>query len=550
MKYVLLFILFSCCISTYGQVLEDARVDVSLQFIKKEGNVDIKVTLHYPVVSNNTLSIGNLKDYYGSSLSQYMTEVKGDLGTVVSVNPETDSITIVPANEEVNFTYTLAYDSTTLTSTYAPNVGKDHVHFAFCQWMLPIVPRETVLEYSIQVDRLPVGWMLYNSVNSESLNILIKGSLHTSFSMIVGAGVFYKKSYTLEKRVVNVFIAGRFDIDRERLAELVYKTVTNQHTWMNDFNFSFYNVAILPREGSVAGIAVPNMFLCYLKQEVEYRKLAWLMSHEMFHRWIGNQIVIKDTTSYRLRHQWFKEGINDYMSYLSLLDSRLFTKDDFINSINLYLKNVKENPYADASEDSINHVISAGKYGVAATKLAYYKGMLIGFIADHTLCVDPDGVQSDVKNFILRISKESAGEENGEVDERRFFFLSDSMKLPLYSLFEKHIIKGGADFNLPKRVFNGDYKLKKTRYAIYDPGFRSLTKDAHLYTSVVDPSGPAYECGVRDNMEIISSTAANRFSNAWCDCPIKLVLLVDGQQKTFEYMPRGKIVDVEQYVKR
>jgi predicted metalloprotease with PDZ domain len=336
-----------------------------------------------------------------------MKELTGNNGTVVTRHGNTDSINIVPASGEVNFTYTLTYDSISFSdNTYAPNVGEDHLHFAFCQWMLPITEREKALEYSIHIDKLPDNWIPYSSVSGESQDILFKGSLYKSFSMIIGAGKLYKKSYSIQGNPLNVYIIGSYVLENERIAELVYKIVTYQHTWFNDFNFKFYNVAILPKEGNVAGISIPNMFLCHVKKDVEYQKLAWLMSHEMLHKWVGNQIAIKDTTSFELRHQWFKEGINDYLSYLILLDSKLFTRDEFIHSINIYIKNIKENPYADASEDSINKVVSAGKYGVAATKLPYYKGGLIGFMADKEFLKETEtGLYSKVKELIIRLYK-------------------------------------------------------------------------------------------------------------------------------------------------
>lgn len=535
-----------------AQVAENTSVNASLQFIKNNKRVDIRLTLHYKVMSDEAMTIGNLRDYYGSpSLWKYMTELKGLNGTVVTQIEKGDSIRLVPFNKQVSFTYLLNYDSAVFSNaTYAPNVGENHVHFAFCQWMLPIAERTKVLAYNIEIEQLPADWISYSSAAGESKNISFTSSLSNSFSVAIGAGIFYKKTYNLRGKLITVYINGTFDAGNEKFANLAYKTVSYQHEWFNDFKFNFYSVVLLPKEGNLAGISIPNMFLCHLKKDAEYQRLAWLMSHEMLHGWT-RRISIKDTTSFGLRHQWFKEGINDYLAYLVLLDSKLFCKDEFMNSINNYLKNIKENPFSDASEDSMKRVAALGKYGVAATKLAYYKGDLIGFAADQGFLKESKkGLQSRVKDFILYLLSKANSEGTVELSEQEFFSISDSMHLPLRELYQKYILKGEPQFDLPPTVFDGSYELRKVKYHVYDPGFTYAVKNKKYVVGSIDSSGPAFQAGIRNDREIVSSTVENRFSNAWCNCPVSVTVLENGQQRKFEYMPVGKEVEVMQYVRR
>jgi predicted metalloprotease with PDZ domain len=291
------------------------------------------------------------------------------------------------------------------------------------------------------------------------------------------------------------------------------------------------------------------MFLCHIKKDADYTRLAWLMSHEMLHRWIGNQVFIKDTTAFGLRHQWFKEGIDDYLSYVILLESKAFTEDQFIQSINASIRNIKENPFSDASEDSMILVVGAGKYGVAATKLAYYKGGLIGFVADSAFFVaSKPGVHSRIKDLVSRLRQSVTHEQ--AIEEQKFFSLADSMGLPLYQLYQKHIIQGRTDFTLPQTVFNGAYILKNTTYPVYDLGFTYEQRGSQLFAQGVSPTGMAYAAGLRDGMEILSTNSVNRFSNAWCDCPVQLTVIENGKEKIIKYQPYGKKVQVPQYIKK
>jgi len=536
-----------------AQLTESTTVDVQLKFVKNNGKVDAMVNLQYPVASNNSIQIGNLRDSYGTpSIGKFMTELEGKAGTKVSKVTKGDSIVITPAGKEVNLSYTLSFDSAALADfTYAPNTGSDHIHFAFCQWMLPLIDRNKSLAYDIRVNELPGNWIGYSSLSANPKKIQVKGSMSEIFSAIVGAGIFYKKTFVVRGKPLSVFINGKFDVGHEKLAKMAYQTVSYQHSLFNDFRFDYYNVVLLPKPGNIAGISIPNMFLCHLKRDVEYGRLAWLMSHEMQHRWIGNTIALKDTTASRLRHQWFKEGINDYLAYVALLASKSFTKDEFVNGINEYLKNIKENPYAAVSADSIEKLATLGKYGVVATKLAYYKGGLIGLIADKEfLKQTKSGVYSGIKDMMVQLVKnKSSQQERIELDDSIFFTMADSMQLPLQALYRKHIVDGSDDFDLPATLFNNAYTLKKTNYHVYDLGLSYVDRNGKLFAASVLPEGPAYKAGIRNDMEIVSTTSVNRFSNAWCDCPVILRVKTGGVEKTISYLPRGKTTEVLQYVK-
>jgi predicted metalloprotease with PDZ domain len=553
MKYLFLIQFVCCCIAGNAQVAEGTAIDARLEYKKVNRKVEVTITLAYKVLSNEPMQIGNLRDFFGTpSLGRFITALSGTNGTTVTKRGGRDSLYITPSNQQVNFNYTLVYDSTILSNTtYAPNVGEDHVHFVFCQWMLPIAPAETVLDYSIHIDQLPDHWILYSSQANEERNFSFTNSMNNAYRWAMGAGSFYKRSFTEQGgAVLNIYIKGNYVVGNDRLVDLVHKTVTYQHALFNDFNFKFYSVPILAKEENIAGISIPNMFLCHVREDVPYERLAWLMSHEMGHRWVGNRLFIKDTTaSFGLRHQWFKEGIDDYLAFVAVLDSKLFSKDVFIKELNNYIRNIKENPYSTASEDSMRVIASTGRFGVEATKIAYYKGMLMGFVADKDFFkISSTGLQSRVRDFVQSLLK---NERYREIDEQIFFQIADSMQLPLHDLYMKHIINGSADFDLPKFVFGNEYELKKTSYPVYDLGLSLVRKDGKTYVASINTEGPAYKAGIRENMELVSSTSTNRFSNSWFDdLPVKMVMLVDGRQKTFEYLPKGKTVSVDQYIKR
>lgn len=551
LKFAGILLLFVGQPALKAQILENTKVDAQINFIKKDRKVDMQVIIHFQAASDQSMAIGNFTRYYGGESSwNYLSSLDGMNGTVITKKLSADSLLIMPSNNEVNFTYTLSFDSAKLGDTYAPNVGENHVHLAFFQWMLPLADRKMILDYNIRINKMPDNWTTYNSINCESRNISFKNSLSGSFAKIIGAGLFYKKEYTLGGHPVKVFINNNFEIGNDRIADLVYTIVSYQRSLFSDLNFDFFSVALLPKEDNIAGIAISNMFLCYMKKDVTFMKLSWLLSHEIGHEWIGGKIQLQSSTKFLNRHQWFNEGTNDYFAYKVLLKSNLYSENDFVNSVNQYLKNIRENPYSRASEDSIIKLSAEGKYGVAAVKLQYYKGMLLGFIADHSPQKELNkSSNSPVDNFILKLVQDQGNLNNGtEITEEHFFHLSDSMNLPFKSLYQKHIIKGSTDFDLPQTLFQNRFHLEPVEYQVYDLGFSYSNSNRKTYAKSVDPAGPAYKGGLRDGMEIVSSNSNTRFGNAWCDCPIKIEAVLNGEQKRIEYMPRGKTVEVLQYV--
>jgi hypothetical protein len=156
MRVALIFCCFFVCFNAHSQIVAGSRVDSKISFIPVDNRIDIKVAVEFPVISNEPFLIGNLRDYYGyARLGKFMTSLQGKKGTVVSRMP-TDSILIKPSDNKAAFTYTLSYDSASFSdNTYGPNVGVHHVHFAFCQWMLPLAERNVTLDYRIQIPDLP-----------------------------------------------------------------------------------------------------------------------------------------------------------------------------------------------------------------------------------------------------------------------------------------------------------------------------------------------------------------------------------------------------------
>lgn len=552
MKFTILTTLLTFTIfSLYSQVAPGTKVSIMLDYVISNKKPILKVTINFPVSTDSGFKIPNIKSTYSGKSNKYVSNLMGLDGSIVNYISGGDSLIIQPKQQKVKFIYTLVYDSASIgTNTYSPSIGLNHYHLFFDQLIMPITDRNTPLVYDIDIHTLPNGWNTYNSFNGEKRKISWKSSFGSSFSKVIAAGIFFKKQFSFNGKPLNIYIVGKYGIDNILIAKRIKEIILFERKFFEDFDFDFFSVALLPREGNVAGIAIDNMFVTFVKSDVRLPKLSWLLSHEIAHQWIGRRMILNDTTSFKIRHQWFSEGITDYFSFYTLLKTRVFSESDFVEYINMYLRNIKENLYSFASEDSITKVIEQGKYGIEAVKLPYYKGMLIGLLADHNYLVNYNKNHSRVAAFLKFLWDTNKNEDNKKIDESLFFSIADSFNIPLKNLFYKYVIKGEGVFNLPKTLFNNTYYLKHTSYQAYALGFTSFKKDGKTFIQTIDDNSPAYKAGLKTGMEIVSDNITPRFGNAWEFRLIRLKVKWDNKIYDISFLPIGKKVIVQQYFKK
>jgi predicted metalloprotease with PDZ domain len=545
MKRILLLTFFvSAFIPSFSRITSGIDTfHYEVKMVPSADRTDLEVYLHYQASADSFHLLGLRRDYYGTPrIYDYLQNMKGENGTVVKPSAIKGDFQIKPNQQSrVQLRYKMSYDPEKVQdATYSPNTNSTYFHAAICQWMLTLPSHLENAIYHITIE-YPAGWTLYSSAAFDKREFFISGPFNQIFSTVIGASRNTQKTYWVNGRPLRVFISGTYSIPKAEILAAIHKIFVGQRKWFNDFEFPFFTVTILPREDNVAGIRINNMFLCHLKKEVTKLQLLNLVSHEMFHVWLGGKISVKRKEDYAHRSHWFTEGYNDYFARRLLLDMQLISQKQFVTEINNLLKLTEENPYKNYNYSQLKNLADSGKYGTPATKLQYYRGAIMALNADYELGKE----NKSLKQLIRQLHSYAKTKGFEPVPENELFDFMKKGGLDMEADFEKYIIRGESIEPLPKAMGPG-YTVKTLLLPKFYLGFK--VGQNNLIDSV-DQKGPAYKAGIRKGMLYTNSENTNLFSNAWDPAqPAKITVQENGAEREIRYHPKGEMIAVKQYV--
>src|SRR4029079_9618106 len=102
-----------------------------------------------------------------------------------------------------------------------------------------------------------------------------------------------------------------------------------------------YLVTFAQLEGgtSGAGTGLGDAFAMFATRDFSVHDLVRTLAHEMTHTWIPVRLGMmpEDQRSEALEY-WLSEGFADYYAVRALMQSRIWSAEDFANGVNLALK--------------------------------------------------------------------------------------------------------------------------------------------------------------------------------------------------------------------
>jgi predicted metalloprotease with PDZ domain len=540
LNFIILITLF-CNSSLYAQ---ENNIYYTITPIPLEDRTDLLVTIS--IKSEVPLKINPLKDKFGTpDIHKYVTKIVALEGLLSKAN---DTISPNKKNEIV-LEYRLSYNpSDLINNTYSPNISENNFHVFNCQWMIGLGDNTVEYLYNLKIIDLPDEWDGYNSFNKDKVNMSIKTNYDGIFSRVIGAAKNSKSTYLIDSKPLDIFTYGSYDLTRKEIHETTRKIIEKQREFFNDYNFPFFNVIILPKEDNVAGINVTkNTFVCLVKKDVSMEQLTWIIAHEVFHTWLGKKIDIELDEDARIyRDHWFTEGFTDYFANKIRLESGVISSTQFANNMNQYLINIADNPYSNYTLSELEMMAKNGNYGIEAIKLQYYRGALIALNIESSL--KESNSEYTLQSILNDLLQEAKEKEDGFTRKQLFDFFN-RYGLDLKTPFDDHIINGKTI--IPKSNALGiDYQLESTTHAIFDLGFDySSTRKSKVIIGV-EKDGAAYKAGLRDGMNYINISNHNRFGAAWVkNTPITVQVSINNKTEEISYYPKGKIVQIPQFVK-
>lgn len=522
----------------------------NLEVLPQKDRTDLKITLHFKVQSDTAVLVKLPQDMYGTpDLHRFVTSFLPIDGCEVSNSEKAGTKLVKPnKNGDIKIAYLLSYDPEVLKGiSYAPAIAKNYFNLAFCQWILRIGKSDVVRSYNISFSA-PSNWSLYNSVSHNSSKIHINDSYLNIGSAVFGGTNKPVKKYLINGKPLMVIVNGDFLMGNNKIERAAYEVAKTQRNWFNDYNYPFYYVLVTERADNIAGTRINNMFKCFVKKDVKQEKLCWLLSHEMFHEWVGGKIYVSVPAGEPIdKFQWFHEGVNDYLARLLMMEMKWMNRQQFAETINDDIKNIADNSYRNYNFKQMATLADSGKFGQEASKLSYYRGALMALKWDTELKINKS--RYSIKDFIRHLYKSGLKNEKG-LEENEFFNAAAKFGIPMKQDYARYILNG-EPITLPGNALGNSFLFKETLYALFERGFTMITAQQKKIIDGVTETSPAFAAGLRNGMELVSSANSNRFGNAWeRDKPYFVTVRENGVEKTFSYMPLGKPVTLKLFQKR
>nr|7XYO_A Chain A, Aminopeptidase M61 [Myxococcus fulvus]7XYO_B Chain B, Aminopeptidase M61 [Myxococcus fulvus] len=503
---------------------------------------DLRVTVQFQAPDATPLTVRLPEDCYGTpDLHQYVRSFQGMDGVKVSAGGDARERKVFPRPDgRVSLRYVLSFDPRGLDGvSFGPNVGPGHFHVAGCQWLLRLGDAEARRRYVIQVEDAPAGWKLYSSLGGDALRTETTASYEdlTSSALGGGSGGFHR--FEVRGKSVSLFVDGAFDVPRQQLFTALERIITSQREWFQEDGPDYFHVALRPRSGIIAGVALDHAFICFAKRESRPTELHLLFAHEMFHAWLPGKLRIEPPKGEpELRHEWFSEGFTEYFARRLLVDARLLPEEALAELFNQDLINLADNPHRAETYEQVVKASRMQAYTSAYKKLAYYRGALMALDWDARLRAQGSGASL---GKLLRELHALAAGRGGELSEDAFFDVLAAHGLEGRGDFERHILRGEPITVAPEAL--GPAFVPRARdVASFDPGLSlEQTFKARVLKGVI-PGGPAYEAGLREGMKWVSARNSSRFVNGWrADLPLEIIVEVEGQPRRFAFFPRGPV---------
>ena len=538
-----------CPMSSYAfppspNPVEAEALNYELRVLPNADSTELLVRLRFRAANDAPLKIGLPKDTaFGSGeLARYVSAIEGRRGTKLLPGPDASS-RIAHAGPDGEFTihYTLAFPANEFgDATYAPNAGPGYLYVAGAQWLLRIGDASVPRRYVIGFRDLPPEWKAYSSLGSDPKRVEVTLSQKRLARTALGALRGGFAAFKTKQSPVSVFVAPVFQERRAVFAEAIERIVRAQRNAFEDHSAPFFNVVVLPRPQNVAGIKVGQQFTCFVKQDITRHQLTVLLAHEMMHSWITGDVFKVGPADERsenfVRNMWFIEGVNEHLGRITLRKAGMLSPNEFANLVNRDLINLADNSHRHETFEEVMQAANTGKFGVAYTKLSYYRGALMALNWETRL----RAAKSDatVLSAVRHVHRRAARDQPLSYDE--FFAALDKFGLGAHRDFERHILQG-LPIEPPPDALGAAFEFRETEVPSFQPGFAiGRSERAGVATDVIT-GGAAYRAGLRNGMVVTSIENATRFGYAWDpNAPMVVVTKENGSERRIEFFPHGK----------
>lgn len=514
----------------------EGSVSYHIQPVPMSDRTDLLVTAKFAVERVDALELGLPRDCYGSpDLHEAVVEFTAVRGSLREGNRDPQSRTLIPdADGVVEVAYRLSFDPALYAAyPFGPNTGPGHFHVGGCQYML--VPSDVTLErtHQITVGPAPEGWRLYASLAPDAGAASLTASYEDLSATAIGGGPAHER-FSLGGRPVDVFLSPDLALPRDDVMRSIRAVVGEQRARFGVFDQDFYTISVNPRSGVMAGTAIDNLFVVFIRPDATTEELLLLLAHEMFHNEIPIRLSVKAPPGVRqVIFEWFNEGVADFASRRLLLDAGALDQSDFARIFNGDLDRLRFSPLGRATVHELTAAAEAGRFTGLHKKLAYFRGSLMALSWDAQLRAMGHG--DGIFVFFDALHEASDG---GVVTAEMLFEQGARLGLDIRGDYDRYIVRGEriepVDFAIQGHV------LREVQAPSWNIGFDYERSRETGVIEGVERAGPAYAAGLRNGMILVSADNISP-QGLRIHMPVQVRVRSQGEERVFEYRPEGPL---------
>ncbi len=270
---------------------------------------------------------------------------------------------------------------------------------------------------------------------------------------IVSSRLQYK-TYTVKGVLFYVWFYGECKPQWDRLIEDFKKFTQFQIAQFGSFPVEEYHfINIIHPFKAYHGVEHLKSTIITLGPSYEvfdslYSELLGISSHELYHTWNIKTIRAKEMKPYNYAKEnysrlgYVAEGVTTYMGDLTLWESGVFTKEDYIKEFNQYLKRHFSNDgrlnlsVADSSYDTW---LDGYVMGIPGRKSSIYiEGALISFVLDALIRGNSDN-KLNLHHVMKNMYEKYGAESDGYTEKNYLDEIQEAIGKDISSFYNKHI---------------------------------------------------------------------------------------------------------------
>lgn len=427
---------------------------------------------------------------------------------------------------------------------YAPVLESTYFHvIGEGAWIVPQRPRDEKVTIRLQWE-LPANWMIANSFAANQRRQQFSVPLSTFRQGLFIGGDFRLSKFTVRDQPVYVALRGEWGFFDEHFTDLAKRIVEVERGFWPDYQYPHYLISAIPIGKASLGINIggsghENAFALYMQPNTAIKELRTLLAHELWHNWNAPKFGgLKDPEPLLY---WWSEGITDFYARRLLLQSGLFTPQEFVKSYNDVLRAYTQSKVRNAPN---SRILAEFWKNTEVGMLPYQRGNLFAVRLDREIQRASKGKFSldDVMRDLLVSARKNSGRPldndvlNAHIQKR----LGRSYAAEIDQFIERgDTIDLGSD-ELGQCFMRQDVILRP-----YEAGFDiDASIPARKAIGVIETSA-AYQAGLRNDMPL----------NGWsihggdASKEIELDTILDGKRLKIKFLPVARDgITVPQFV--